>query len=653
MLKVFRDNLKKLAWTLWLVIAAFILSLSMLGGGGPGPTDVLTAATVGDHEISVQAFRRRYEASERQARSIYGQSYSPEVAQQLGLAMRSLDGLIAETILVSEAEAMGLDATEDEIRRAILDVPGFQTETGGFIGQDQYAQILRANGYTVADFETEIRTQLLVDKLNRVLSDTTWVSDEEIVEAYREQVERARIRYVRVSPDRYRDSVVVADADLEEYFAAQREDFTIPEQRAVDYLLVEPALLAASLDLDEAELRAYYDANPDEFSREEQVRARHILITADGDEGVAAARTRIEEIKAQLAAGGDFAAIAAEVSEDDATRDRGGELGYFSRGRYNPALEEAAFSGAVGDLIGPVESDLITQTGLHLVEVLDRRQGGMQPFEEARGGIRARLMGERSQEAAEGLARELASRIASEGSAGGDGLRALAESEEAASFHSTEPFGPDDNVPGIGRGTAFSATAFALEPGAVSEAVRLPRGWAILHLREVRESRVPELEEVRDQVRQAVLDVEQRNAAEAALVAGLERVRAGLALEELAAELEAETAETAEFGRGGFVSELGAVEDVVERAFEMEAGTTAGPFETPQGPLVFELLERTEMDPAQLEQERQAIRERLTRQRLDSLLQSTIDERRQEMGVRYNQELLESLGVVDAPTATS
>ena len=82
-------------------------------------------------------------------------------------------------------------------------------------------------------------------------------------------------------------------------------------------------------------------------------------------------------------------------------------------------------------------------------------------------------------------------------------------------------------------------------------------------------------------------------------------------------------------------------------------GSVAGPFSTPQGPLIFELVERTEMDPVQFEEERQTTRDRLTQQRLNSLLQSMINERREEMGVQYNEELLESLGVLDTATASS
>ncbi|MEE2778550.1 MAG: SurA N-terminal domain-containing protein [Acidobacteriota bacterium] len=653
MLKVFRDNLKKLAWTLWLVIIAFILSLSMMGGGTQGPTDAQTAATVGGDSITLQEFRRRYEATEQQMQAIYGQSYTPEIARQMGLAMQALDGLVAHKILVAEARSMGLQTSEAELQEAILDLPGFQAETGGFIGQDLYSQILRRNSYTVAVFEDEIRDQLLVDKLNAILSDTTFVSDEETLNAYKDEVERAKIRFLRVADERYRDQVVAEPSEVEEYFTVNQEDFTIPEKRAIDYLLVEPALLAANLTIDEADLRTYYDANQAEYTQEEEVRARHILLTASGDDEVAAAKARIEEIKGRLAGGEDFGTIASEVTEDQATKDRGGELGFFGRGRYNPALEEAAFGGQVGDLIGPVESNLITQTGLHLVEVLDRRDGGTQPFEDVMGGIRARLMTERSQRAASELASDLSARAVDEEIRTGEGLQALADGEESASFHTTEPFSRLDNVPGIGRGTSFTAAAFDLETGGVSEAAALPSGWAILHLREIQPERIPELEEVREPVRSAVLDSKQADAARTALSAALDRVRGGLVFDELAEELEVEVTESAEFSRTGFISELGRAEEVAAAAFDTAVGGFAGPISTPQGTLIFELVSKTEFEQSEYLGEQDATRERLQQERLNSLLLSLIEERRAQLGVEYNQQLLDSLGVFGTATAGS
>ena len=411
MLKAFRDNLKRLMWILWVVIAAFVLLVFVdFGGAGyrrQAQTDS-TAATVGGENISLDDFRRQYQQSERQAQAIYGANYTPELGRQLGIAVQALDGLIAKHILTVEAERLGLAVSAEELRAAILEIPGFENETGAFIGEDEYQQTLRANGFTVGDFERELRSQLLVQKLRDVLAQTLYVTDQEIESSYRDQVERASIRYVQVDAGRFTGAPAPTPADLDAYFQAHRTDFRIPERRSVDFLIVEPRLLRSTIQLEEAELRAYYDSNIAEFTDEQQVRARHILLTADGPEAVTAAKAKIEDFKRRIAGGEDFAALARQYSQDETTKDRGGELGFFGRGRYNPQLEEAAFAGKPGDLVGPIESDLLNQTGLDLVQILDRREGGVADFESVRPRIQSRLLNDRSQAAAENAAKELA-----------------------------------------------------------------------------------------------------------------------------------------------------------------------------------------------------------------------------------------------------
>ena len=654
MLKVFRDNLKRLVWVLWVVIACFVLLIFVdFGGAGyQGRPAERPAATVGDDKISIDDFRRQYQQSERQARSMYGASYTPELGRQLGLAVQALDGLVAQRILAAEARRIGLDISAEELRKEILGVPGFADESGAFIGQEQYQQVLRANGFTVADFERDVRAQLLIGKLRDVMSQTLHVGEREVEEAFRDQVERVAIRYLQVDAGRFEAPLEVQPTDLEAYFEAHRTEFRVPERRSVDYLVVEPRLLRATLEIADSELRAYYDDHPDEFTQEEQVRARHILLTAEGDQAVAAARAKAEELKRRAAAGEDFGALAREHSQDETTRERGGDLGLFARGRYNPQLEDAAFAGKPGEVVGPVETDLLNQKGIHLVEILDRREGGVAEFEAVRPRIQSRLLGDRSQAASQNLIGELHATLTEKKSASADDLRGLAEGREGVAFESAGPFAREDNVPGFGRGTAFTLAAFELESGAVSEPIQTTRGWVVLRVGAVAEARLPELGEVEERVREAVRAEKAREAAIASLRQSADKVRAGAPIEEVAAELGAEVKSTGPFAREAAVGELGREPALSEAAFALDAGAVGGPVATRQGTVIFQVDERTRLDPAELDSRRAELREELREQRLQQLLMSLIEQRRLELDVHYNQELLESFGALAGAEAS-
>jgi peptidyl-prolyl cis-trans isomerase C len=147
------------------------------------------------------------------------------------------------------------------------------------------------------------------------------------------------------------------------------------------------------ITISEEETKAYYDAHPEMFIQPESVRARHILIKVDpkgGDKEKAAARKKIEEIQKKLKDGGDFEALAKEFS-DDPSRDKGGDLGYFTKGRMVKPFEEAAFSLQVGQVSPIVE----TTYGYHLILVLDRKPESKTSYQDAKERIQQVLRNEK------------------------------------------------------------------------------------------------------------------------------------------------------------------------------------------------------------------------------------------------------------------
>lgn len=131
-------------------------------------------------------------------------------------------------------------------------------------------------------------------------------------------------------------------------------------QKGVDSLV--------KLGLTEAQVRRLYEANvlrqklmdtitADVPRVQEQVWARHILVA---DEATA------NTVRQRLINGEDFAKVAAEVSTDTGTKDKGGDLGWFGKGVMVPEFEQAAFSLKVGELSQPIKS----QFGYHIIQVL-------------------------------------------------------------------------------------------------------------------------------------------------------------------------------------------------------------------------------------------------------------------------------------------
>jgi foldase protein PrsA len=100
----------------------------------------------------------------------------------------------------------------------------------------------------------------------------------------------------------------------------------------------------------------------------EEVRASHILVRTEGV-SEAVAKEKIEKALAELKAGKDFAEVAKTYSEDAGSASKGGDLGFFGRGRMVKEFEQAAFAAKVGEVVGPIKS----QYGYHIIKVTERK----------------------------------------------------------------------------------------------------------------------------------------------------------------------------------------------------------------------------------------------------------------------------------------
>ena len=146
------------------------------------------------------------------------------------------------------------------------------------------------------------------------------------------------------------------------------------------------------LALDEEAVRAFYDQHPAQFAEDDAVRARHILIETAPDADPAerkAARTRAAAVRQQaLAAKTDFGGLAREHSDDVATAESSGDLGFVVRGQTAEPFEVALFALEPGGVSEVVASPF----GFHVIKAVERREGRVIPFDEASGQIRLLLL---------------------------------------------------------------------------------------------------------------------------------------------------------------------------------------------------------------------------------------------------------------------
>ena len=180
------------------------------------------------------------------------------------------------------------------------------------------------------------------------------------------------------------------DAAFEQALARQGGDREalrrqLRESISVDKVIsteIAPALRQVT----DAEKRGFYDSNQERMRVPERFRVRHLVVAVApdaADEAVATARSKAEGLLARIRGGADFATLAKEQSDDESSRDRGGELPVF------PLLRpDLPFEQAVGKLeVGKISDVVRTEMGFHVIELLERLPSTVRPYESVEGEI--------------------------------------------------------------------------------------------------------------------------------------------------------------------------------------------------------------------------------------------------------------------------
>jgi len=486
-----------------------------------------------------------------------------------------------------------------------------------------------------------MRRQIVLTKLNAIFSSSLAVSDSDVERAYRDQAERAAVRYLVLPSANFQAQATLSPAEVASYFERHGEEFRLPPQRVVNYLLVDTVRTRAKMTIEKADLESYYNSHLADFKVEEQVHARHILLKVDDNRSAEAAQSSLEAARKRVEAGEDFAKLATDLSDDPGSKTRGGDLGFFGRGRMIKEFEEAAFNAPAGSMVGPIR----TSFGFHLIQVLEKRPAGQRPFAEAEPQVRSRIAAERAEAQAEAKAKELAAKIAAEKLTTEEQLKALADNDTVM-FVTTPPFGADEVVAGIGRGTPFSSAAFALESGKTSTPIKIARGFAILQLVSESPARMPALSEVEARVRPAALRAKAVELATARLTQARGAIASGKSLDDVAKELAVEVKESGEFGREGNIEGLADSRPLITAALAGKVGDIGTPIATEQGAVLYQVTARKGFDAAAFAAERTQTRETLERNEVNRLLGSIIEQRKREAKVQYDKPLLEQFGML-------
>jgi peptidyl-prolyl cis-trans isomerase D len=474
----------------FLIIAVFVLwGVGAVVNGGSPLTTVATVDGKPIEQLSVQ----RAEINLTQAyRDAYKGNMTPELKKALNLRQRALDGLIDRLVLVNQAQRLGIKIDDQELRDAIVDSPSFQM--GGRFSKDYYLRVLRSAGLTPGDYEEARRDDLAVQRLQGVVDDNVTVSDDDVRDDILAREEKRTVEFVKFPAAELTAQVQVTDDELQKFYDVSKARYTEPEKAKIELLAYPTDKFEAGVEVTDDQIQENYEANlATRYTQPKEVRARHILIGVPrgaDEETAAKARTRIEEVQAKIKAGGDFGELAKQYSDDAGSKDKGGELGFFPRGRMVGEFDDAAFSLQPGEVSEIVQSPF----GYNIIQVEEVHEERQKPLDEVRPEIVASL----KKEAATAKAHEAAD-ADHESLSNGATLDQVAQ-KRGLTVDRPEPIPRSAPFPSLGRSLPLNNAIWEMQPGGVTAPTDVNGTLVIAKLDETVPSMQPPLADVKDRV---------------------------------------------------------------------------------------------------------------------------------------------------------
>ena len=512
----------------------------------------------------------------------------PQVGQQL----------VQQQILLDEAAKLGIHASDADVRNFLQTGPPAEVlfPGGKFIGQQQYAALIQSRfDITVADFEEGVKHDIMMRRLESLITAGVMVNDKDVREAYRKSHIKVKFDYAVLSADDLSKTINPTDAQLEAFFKQNvaRYATAVPEERTISYFAFTADQVPGGVaQPTQQEIQQYYNAHQAEYQMPEQARARHILIKVDAGADAktdAAAKAKAEDLLKQIKGGANFADLAKKYSDDPGSKDSGGELGFAQRGRMVPEFDKAIFSQKIGD------TEIVkTQFGYHIVQVEERQQAHTQSLSEVLPTIQATLIRQKSSAAQEAYVQALTAEAIKNGL-----------DKTAAAHHlqlvTAGPVDQHGTISALPDSAELLTKAFAAKMSDPAQSAPTGEGYAIFRVTGITPSHAPTFADWKSHV---LDDFREEQLPKLLREKTMEIANQAHATNDLAKAAKAVGAkmETSDLvGQTEQVPDLGSVGQLAPQLFDMVPGNISGPIMTGRTGVVAKIDMKTEPSAAEIQ----------------------------------------------------
>ena len=490
MLTYFRKHSK--GWLAYTAFGAIIIVFVLWGGSSYLTREARMIAKIDRHIISIEQFSKAYSDQLKMYQERFGEALTPEMLKKLNLKHTVLEQLIDEDIIEADAKDLDIKVTDSDLQQAISQFPAFNRE--GRFDENIYRRYLEYERLTPADFEQRIRKNYLKQLFVSALTENLIVSRQELFASYHYMNDTYDLFSIPVDPASFAKDVQISQDQIRSYYDANKDRYKLPPRITLEAIEYPSANYLAAIQVTKNDAQDYYVGHKPDFSEPAKFHARHILfkIPEGANADVLAQKEQlVKKVLDEAKAGKDFAALAAQYSEDDQTSRKGGDMGTLPREGYPQSVGDALGPMKPGEVKGPVRSPL----GIHILKLESKEEAKAIPFEKVEAAVMDTLRLQRAKQAAHDEAEKAFMQLYEQSK---PDIEAYAKAK-GLSVKQIGPFYEGQDA-GISMSPETLKKAFTFQVGELGEVASTPGGYLFYIVTKKEPSRIPDLKDVEDRV---------------------------------------------------------------------------------------------------------------------------------------------------------
>ena len=277
---------------------------------------------------------------DRRLEQIYGGEFSRELLGDGAYQGYVRQEIVAQKALLSQAIELGLNYSEDDAKRSIMQNTAFQVD--GKFDQEIFQATLRSNGIVPKEFIEAVRNDFIVNQFLMSVGNSSYVLDSEIHQLIELLEQKRNVEFFKIDFQKLKDSSDISLSDAQSYFEENSFVFQTPEKKIFQFIRMDQEDYKSDVEVPENFVNDQYNEYLVQLKQRIERRISHLMLDVSAFNSRQEANLTLQTLKEDIQNGSiTFEDAVINNSSDFATVDLGGDLG-FSSGESFPAEFELA-----------------------------------------------------------------------------------------------------------------------------------------------------------------------------------------------------------------------------------------------------------------------------------------------------------------------